>query len=176
MENSSTSYTLYLTTYPIAENVEVSPIDASNFADVKWNINWDALFRNQQDKYNRCRLRIRYISQFRSTSTAWNPHLGYLTCNLPSNNCGGTMETLLGLLYFQFLTRYGTSSRNPTETQQYDFSTMNEPGVDIIIPRGQTMLNIKMYSNESFTTLTNMGQNYQMILHFELYNELPPKK
>jgi hypothetical protein len=37
-------------------------------------------------------------------------------------------------------------------------------------------LNIKMYSNESFTTLTNMGQNYQMILHFELYNELPPKK
>lgn len=167
---SPTCYSLYLTTNRIPENLQVSPVNNSNLANVSWNINWDTLFNNEQSKYKHCRLRIEMITQFKLSFSNWDTYLGYLTCNLASNHMASTGEgTILALLYYTYKTRYAPATRAPSEESQFEINTMNTPGVDIIIPTGNSIFNVKLMNDDAITIFNQHAENYQILLQFELY-------
>lgn len=167
-----TNYTLYLTTDDLPENLQVSPVNNIDLANVTWNINWDQLFRYKQSNYTNCRLRFELMSQVKQTATTWNITNGYLTCNLPSNNSATTgVGTPLALLYFSYKRRYGPTTGDPLIATQYLINTTETTGIDIIIPHGNSTLNVKMMNDDSNTPFVSQLQNYQILFHFELYND-----
>lgn len=171
MSESSTCYTLYLTTNSIPNQNELSPISNTNLANVSWIVDWDVLFSNEQPKYKHCRLRYEFQTQNKATSSNWDTYLGYLTCNLASNHQGTTgMGTVLGLLYYTFKVHY-ISGRVGTECTQFEINTMNTAGIDIVVPRGRDVLNIKLMNDDAFTQFNQHQQNWQILMQFELYNE-----
>lgn len=168
----STSYTLYLTTNSIPENLYVSPINNANLANVSWNVNWDGLFNNTQNQYKFCRLRYHFVSQFKPDATIWDNYLGYLSCNLASDfNATTTNGTILGLLYYQFRIRYNTLTGAVLNCAEFDLNTFDTLGININIPTGVSIFNIQMLNDDSFNPFIQQTQNYQILLQFELYNE-----
>jgi len=164
-------YTLYLTTDSIPQNLQVSPFNKVDLANVSWNINWDALFNNEQSKYKHCRLRFEYISETQDGVSQWDNYLGYLTCNLGTSHMATTGEgTILGLLYLTYKRRF-IGARVAVDCHLFELNTMNTAGIDIIIPRGNSIFNVKMMNDDSFTTLVGVNENYQILMQFELYNE-----
>jgi hypothetical protein len=162
-------YSLYLSTLintPVS-NIVV-PIDRTVLWNVAWNIDWDNLFRKEQDNYKYCRVRFHLVSNRWNTignNNDWNDFQGYLGCNLPSAYGATTTNgTMLGLVYPRDV--FATSS----STQHcIVISTMEEVGVDINMPRGNSMLRLYFMKSAEVAFMAGTPE-YEIQLTFELYN------
>lgn len=161
-------YTLYLSTQVTSPTSSIIvPVDKSNLANVSWNIDWDNLFRKEQYKYKHCRVRFSLVTD-RWTSIAgntdWDDYQGYLACSLPSSyNATTTNGTLLGIIY-------PSDVRTLTSSTDHGFviNNMEELGVDISMPTGNSRLNLMFLTSASqFISIT---PEYQIMLSFELYD------
>lgn len=169
---SSTSYTLYLTSSSIPENLYVSPVNNTNIANVSWNVNWDALFNNQQHLYKFCKVRYHFVTKAKLDTSLWDTYLGYLSCNLASNfNASSSSGTVLGLLNYNFRVGYNTISGAETEYSIFDVNTFNTAGINVNIPSGVSVLNIQMMNDDSYSFFNLHQEHYQILFQFELYNE-----
>jgi hypothetical protein len=137
-------------------------------------MNWNEFFRdnNINGKYTRCRVRYQLITaEIVSTGLTTNNYLGYVSCNLQTNNSisTGNGGTILGLIYPQLVkTPY-------TNTNWYfNSTTLDERGVDVVIPTGSQSLTISLYTAQNANTqniLFAFGANaWQIMMTFELYN------
>lgn len=166
---SVSTYQLYLSTQitsPATNNVV--PVDISQKANAKWQVNFRALFGNSYGKYKRCSVRAMLMSEnFGSSATDWNTYNGYLAINLLSNNNAtttlGTPLMLLNVIQTATLT---------TAKSAYLCSTLSDAnGVDIAFPAENQFINIMFVNNDAMTLMTATTQaipDYQLILQFEL--------
>lgn len=161
-------YTLYLSTQvtsPVSSIIV--PVNKSNLANVSWNIDWDNLFRKEQYNYKHCRVRFSLVTD-RWTSgagnTDWDDYQGYLACSLPSSyNAVTTNGTLLGLIYPTDIYTLTASTEHG-----YVINNMEELGVDVSMPNGNSILSIMFLNHNSrFISIT---PEYQIMLSFELYD------
>jgi len=174
----SSIYTIYLTTsnteYGGKFQPPINPVNKTNNANVSWSINWNELFRdnNLNNKYKKCRVRYDLRSgnfDAITYSLEWNNLNGYLTTNLQSNNSLSQTQkgTILGLIYPQKINF--SSSTN----WYYLSNTLNEPGIDIIIPQYNSNLTLSFYSNLTQNLILSdlLSVGYEIMLYFELYND-----
>ena len=171
-EKKSSVYNLYLQTDDqdfSSFQPPVQPTNKTNKANVSWSMNWNEFFRdnNINGKYTRCRVRYQLITgEVVSTGLTTNNYLGYVSCNLQTNNSLATANggTVLGLIYPQLV-------RTPAANTNWYFNstTLEEPGVDVVIPNGAQSFTVSLYTTAN--TLFTFGANiWQIMMTFELYN------
>lgn len=138
---------------------------------VSWNINFDDLFKGDNDKYKNCRVRYNLVStSWTSGSDEWGSYAGYLACNLASSQQlnRGFSGTALGLLV---PSRVGSLDNSPTTTNAFNTSTLQENGVDITVPRGLQQLQISFVQDNPTGSLMTWSTypDWMLLLTFELY-------
>jgi hypothetical protein len=145
------------------------PVDKTNLNNVKWNLNWDDIFRGENNNYKYCRVRVKLLSSsWTGVSTDWDTYLGYLTCNLQSMTSGfSTYGTVLSE------TQAADCPTTGTTTHCMILNTTQEPGVDVIMPKG----NQDFYLTFNRMDLSNGARisniyDYQVFLYFELYDRI----
>lgn len=171
MNNSSEVFTLYLQTNNqdnTATTNPITPIDVSNRSNITWNIDFDNLFnlKNKNNQYKFCRVRYHLTTnRFPLGSLGYDDGLGYLACNLRTDNSLITCNnTILGLVYLQPINIVGFTDLC------YVSNTLEEKGVDIIIPQGTQYFTLSFF-NLTNTFISNINTNgYQILIQFELYN------
>lgn len=135
------TYSLSLSTLIQSTNQNISLIDKTNLASVKWFVNWGQFF-NYEDYNKPCRVKARMCTK-KSTAIAmgYDENLGFLTCSLPSTNCNMINGSVLGqtLLYTS-----GTNSYLYVDTLQ-------EGGLQSMIPSqaGELMVNFMSMTGAS---------------------------
>lgn len=167
-------YTVYLSSYTTSPTSNQGvPTNNTNQNNVTWNLNFDDIFRMENHKHRRCRLRIKLQSaSWGAVSTDWDTYLGYLTCNLPSITGGfGSYGTVIAPV---------TATETPTGGHAAGTSlhcividTTSEPGVDIVVPTGNSdfRLTFNRKTLDSGLRISNVYE-YQVFLYFELYDEI----
>lgn len=159
-------YTLYLNT--ALTNAYSKPMDATNLANVTWNINFDDLFGGDNTRYTSCYVRMHLISDtWASGLTDWSDYVGYVSCSLSSiyqqqRNQNGT---ILSLLY----PKMGANTIQGSVVC-YDVSTMDTKGVQINIPRGASPFSISFRQDNPTSSFMNWSTapNWSVLLSFEL--------
>lgn len=160
-------YTLYLNT--ALTNAYSKPIDATNLANVTWNINFDDLFGGDSSKYSSCMVRMHLVSDtWASGLTDWSDYAGYISCSLASSfqQQRGQSGTILSLLY----PKMGTNTIQASVVS-YDVSTLNsDKGVQVNIPKGIFPFTISLRQDNPTSALMNWATapNWSIFLYFEL--------
>jgi hypothetical protein len=151
------TYSLSLSTLISTSNQNISLIDKTNLASVKWFVNWGQFFK-YEDYGKSCRIKVRLYTK-KSTTMTHDANLGFLTCSLPSTNCNMLNGSVLGqtLLYPQ-----GAST---TEFYIY-VDTLQENGLQSSIPSQAGDLTIN-FINISGGAQTNI-QDYIASMTFEI--------
>lgn len=163
-------YTLYLSTLMTSGSTSpfnpIIPINKTNLYNVSWNIDWSNLFKGQEKNYKFCRVRFNLLTQSTpSAASAWDNHLGYLTCNLPSSFSLTGQNTILGQLYMQDCPTTGTT------THCIIVNTLTECGVDINIPSNNSnIFTLSMMNEDAQSFNISYNYEYEIQLSFELYN------
>ena len=161
-------YTLYL------NNVDSSQLsNTTNFNSCTWNVNWDQLFKGENYKYNKCRIRMKIVSTSQNfVAASFHNTLGVLTCSLPTNFNASNLilPTLLNIMVLR------DSAVTPTRlTITNRTNTAETPGVNIQIPKGSYPITINSARLLNLTESNDFGTNgvilnYNIVFHFELYN------
>ena len=163
-------YSLYLSTLIAgpAGNPVVA-LDDSNLSAVRWGVNWDTLFREEQKNYKFCRVRFQLNSDsFARADTDFTVYSGFLACSLVSRYSGtGPYATPLGIIYPTENPTSPPTGSNNTHCIQID--TLSQVGVDISMPVGQQDLTLYFYNDDALTLINNFP-NYAIFMTFELYN------
>ena len=165
------NYSVYLSTVSSTPtNNQAVPTDRSNLAYVKWNLNWDAIFRMENYKYQKCRLRIKLQSRsFSGNDTDWNTYMGYITCPLQSMTSGfGSYGTVISTSQ-----AVGTPHTSTSVLNCIIADTTESLGVDVIPPQGneEFFLRFNRIDLSSGLLISNLT-DYQVVLFFELYEEI----
>lgn len=163
-------YSLFLSTISSPDPVgnQGVPIDRSNLANVSWNVNWDELFRYENQKYSKCRVKYHLLMRaWTAVATDWNTYMGYLSCNLSSAQGGfGQYGTLLGPVYPM------DNPTTATTSHVMMVNTSSDVGVDVNVPTGFQNFTLSFNSADLSRGLKISNLNdYQIILFFELYDE-----
>ena len=86
---STTAVVSVYISYTLQTNpLKYTPTAKSNFANVKFNINWKEIFDNQVGE---CRVRAKFISESYALLT-WENNLGSIRVSLSSNNTNSTND------------------------------------------------------------------------------------
>lgn len=164
-------YSLYLSTLASspASNQGV-PTNRTNPNNVTWNINWDDVFRYENYKHKRCRVRLKLqTDSWVGVGTDWTTFIGYLTCNLASATSGfssyGTVLTTVTPV---------DVPTSPTNSKLHCIvlDTTSESGIDVVMPTGNQNFNLRFNKMALDSgTLTSNVVDYQIVLFFELYDD-----
>jgi len=163
-------YTLYLSTYnSVPANNGVVSIDKSNIANASWMIDWDGLFKGDQNKFSRCNLRFHLITNsWAGTGTNFDNFSAPVSCNLPSMYHSATSTgTTLAIVHPETVRTGGS-------THCINFSTLqNAYGVDINVPTGVSQFTFTFNANDTFavSTIPSVLTGYILLLQFELSND-----
>lgn len=157
-------------------------IDNANYANVTWNVDWDALFNRENYKYKYCNVRYRMVGEI-NTSIQSNDHtLGIITANFGQNYTGKNVAyCVLGTIDLKRVASYALGTP-PTYTpvgNMIDSSTMEHAnGQQIDIPYGLRAFNIQLWKDaygcagDANNVLVDSSSTHQyyIIFQFELYN------
>lgn len=175
---NSVSYSLYLT------SVAVSPYQTSNadLANVKYNINWDSFFNQDNYRYQKCRITYQFHSDPCSSATYSYDPLNFnsviVATGLTTTNgspYGGVMLGLVDVKNTPYITA-GTAVNNQTILYS-DY--LQAPGQNISIPQGYRELGIQLWSNfaangakllSAVAPATIPLTNWSINIIFELYD------
>lgn len=175
-------YTIYLSSnngnissFNLSSNQEIIPIDFSKAkgAYKSWEIDWDKIFKGDNYKYKKCRVKSNLQSKGVSYTTAFNDGAGYLTIDIPSiYNATTTYNGIpLGLTQFYNVT---TATDG---TYRYCFLNNklddNDRGNNINSPTGRSIVNVTLNQGDRLESLSLPAPytyQFQLILSFEFYN------
>lgn len=138
---------------------------------VSWNINFDDLFKGDNDKYKNCRVRYNLVSTaWASGADEWGSYVGYLACNLASAHQlnSGFSGTAFGLIV---PSRVGSLDNSATTTNAFNSSTLQDNGIDITVPRGLQQVQISLVQDNPTGSLMTWSTypDWMLFLSFELY-------
>ena len=173
-------YSLYLTNQAVAVSASnqiryvyvYKGVQASlnNHISTTWRIDFDGMFKNENYKYRKCRVRIRTVSSAVGNVSAFHTQTASLTCSLASQyNAPVTYDTtLLGL---------SNSANTPVSPSLFDvqMSTMEtSQGVNVNIPTGYQFFTITYANDVNFTELNPAPGQFlvDFLLNFELYDPI----
>ena len=151
------------------------PINSnSNAAISTYLINFDDIFKRENYRYRKCRLRYK-MTNATATNAAltFTATLGYIGCNLASTyNYSNTLnQTAMNLMVL--VDSSITASRI---TNDISVNTSESNGVNINVPIGLQLVTITLGSSDNFvnsSVLTGvLNYAYQIHLQFELYDEI----
>lgn len=159
-------YTLYLTTFANPNWINGTPVNNTSKHSVRWNINFDEMFRNENYKYKHCRVRLKLqMTSWSAVSTDWESYLGYLSCSLASATSNyGTYGTLLCPTFAVDAPTTGTA------THCMILDTTTDIGVDVMMPTGNQDLLLNFHRMDMTKNFMANIYDYQCILYFELYD------
>lgn len=164
-------YSTWLTN--IATSVYAAPFKSNQGTVSSWYINYDDLFRYENYKYNKCRLRIKMVSNVTGSSTFQGTQ-GYIGCNLISNTNSTNTLNPTPINLFVLVDCLLTSTRL---TNAISTNTAEGQGTNISVPTGSGLFTITIGDMLDFTSLlslTSTSENYQIHLMFELYDPIIP--
>ena len=164
MENDATVFTMYLNNVPGFPSLYN---DASG--SVSWNVNWDNFFEGEHLKWNKCRVRIQYITDASSTVTSTAAG-GVLVSNSGSRyNNPQTMGVPLGIVQVATSTTAGEFYIN--------VDTLQTLGQNITIPSGSGIFNLSLFKKgfgsgnaNASAEINTLALQFQAMLQFELYD------
>lgn len=141
-------------------------INNTDKANVSWLIDYDVLFNRENYKYENCRLRYRFFSHPGTIANISHvTNNGVLVANgLNSRHVSKNTSALV------------LDNVTPTTSSShgwFQISSMDEVGLDIIVPYGLSSLNIQLWDGAfgaPTSVLQNFPTDYTLILAFELYN------
>jgi len=153
--------------------------DKTNKANVTWSMNWNEFFRsnNINGKYKYCRVRHQFtsaesLSYYIDPSSnviplVANDYLGYISCNLQTNNSLSATQngSVLGFFYPRLVTAPFDNTN-----WYYNNSTLDEKGVDVVIPTGSQPFTISFYNYATNQLINFRSTEWQILMTFELYN------
>jgi len=162
-------YNLYLNT------VDATGFYNGNFSSSTWPVHWDNLFKCENYKYKKCRLRFKILGRIASNAAfTFASSLCNVSCSLPTNfsSSNTLFPTLLNIAVLD-----GTSITRTRSTFPMITNTVETPGVNCQIPKGSFPLTIGIAQMANFSQLTNFGSsiqnfNYNIHLQFELYDTI----
>jgi len=144
------------------------PTNRIHRANVTWSMDWNEFFRNNNinGKYKYCRVRYQFTST-ESLPYVYEDYLGYISCNLQSNHSLSATQngTILGFFYPRQMEVPQLSAN-----WYYNNSTLDEKGVDIVIPTGSQSFTISFYNYATNKLINFIGIDWQILMTFELYN------
>ncbi len=142
----------------------LKPIQATPLTDVRWLVNWGALFGNDGDRYKKCKLRYELISDSNGglTAPACNGFLALVGIST-SHQASNFPATFLGLTTIE-------QAPGSSLFRVFRSNLADAHGIDINIPNGIQEVGIRFY-NEDGITLQGSMVNYMCQLQLELYNE-----
>jgi len=176
-------YTIYLSSnngntssFNLSQNQEIIPIEFGNVeGSFKiWEIDWDKIFKGDNYKYKKCRVKSNLQSKGIVYSTGINDGEGYLTFTNPTIYNATTTVNGLPLCLTQF---YNTPTVNDyTSNIVYCFLNNkldSQVGINICNPIGRGRVNFNLNDGTSIYRLNQPPPNkyqYQLFLSFEFYN------
>lgn len=151
-------YTVYLSTQ--ASNPQIAPYDETNYASVKFTINWNNIFNGDQGKHARVKYQLSTLSQDSIYTWAANSGTARITglSSQWSNSNSGAILGEIGPLD-------NPVAGNPSHILYGN--TLQEPGTEVIIPSGVSDVCVLILQRDGITLQPNV-LNYQMILKFEV--------
>jgi len=163
-------YTTWLTN--ISTSVAATPFVNSQSTVSTWQINFDDLFRYDNYRYKKCRLRFKMINNILSNNVSFPNSLCCLNCNLASSfNASNTLTpTALNI------SALANSPVVPTRsTVIVNTDTADTKGVNINMPTGLQYFTISIGDDTDYSAIF-VGLNYlfpyEIMLFFELYDEI----
>lgn len=165
-------YSLYLNSAsgnPYITNLTTSLVYRS------YSVNWDSFFAGANQRFKKCKIRYEFNSDPATGTTQMDP----TTYNsvLAINGLGSKFATkyaniTLGLLRLESIQVNGAT---PSVQTCLTGENLTGPGQNIEVPMGYKDLNIGLYQtavNPMTLISTALIQNWDVILHFELYDEI----
>ena len=144
-------------------------LDNSNKASVSWQVDFDSLFNRENYKYQNCRLRYKLQSHPQAhASLNHTNNIGILAVNGLVSPYSSKNTPMLVL--DQILPHLATS------LGWFELNTMDEVGVDILMPYGLGTINPQFYftgfgcPSDGFNILQTFTGDYLVTFAFELYN------
>ena len=160
-------YSLWLTN--IATSVSCAPIKNANGTVSSWLINFNDLFRGDNYKYKKCRLRYKIISNSLSVSSTFSNSTAYIACSLSSSfNASNIIQPTALNLYVLGDCSVATTRLNTLET----VDTAESPGINVNMPTQSGFFTITIGDNNNFAAVSAPINPvaYQIHIHFELYD------
>ena len=138
-----------------------------------WNVNFDALFKGQNYKYKKCRVRTKALNITNSNPTFANS-LSYYGCSL-SSNYNDTKLLTPTLFNLNVLVNTTVSVQRVTFISSAD--TAGSKGCNVNMPFGSQLFTITFGEADDLTvplefTSAGVDLNYTMLLLFELYDPI----
>jgi hypothetical protein len=163
------TYNLYLNT------VDSTGFYNGNFSSSTWFVHWDQLFKGENYKYKKCRLRFKILGRISSAAgITFVNSLCNISCSLPTNfsSSNTLFPTLLNIGVLNSSSITTTRLTTPMIT-----NTVETLGVNCQIPKGSFPLTIGIAQMANFSKLTDFGStaqnfNYNIHLQFELYDTI----
>lgn len=174
-------YSLYLTNQPVTAH-PTNPIKVVSYlggstpsintvntrVSATWNIDFDGLFKGEQNNYRKCRVRVKTMASLAS-GLAFETNLLSLNCSLSSsfNAPLSYDKSLLGLSYSE-------NSPIGTSLSNVNANTMESVGVNINIPTGLQYFTLSYGSTTNPFNRPAIGGDFliDFMLVFELYDPI----
>lgn len=150
------------------------PVYTSNDKGVTtWSVNFDDVFKGQNYKYKKCRVRIKAINITNGTPTFTNS-LSYVGCSLASNY---NDTNLLTPTLFNVTCLVDTTITSNRQTFIPSTDTAGSKGSNVNMPFGSQYLSVTFGTATNFTEVlefsaASVDVNYNLLLHFELYDPI----
>jgi hypothetical protein len=162
-------------------------ISNANYANVSWNVDWDALFNRENYNYKYCSVRFRMVGENNNTSIQdSDTTLGVLVANFgqtyTGKNTGYVVLAPIDIKRTASYSQVGGPPAVPTWTNtgtMIDIETMTHANPQQIdMPVGLNALNLQMWkdafavSGDANNVLISSSSSIQyfIIFQFELYN------
>ena len=139
-----------------------------------FSINFDEIFKGENYKYKKCRIRIKALNITNGIPT-FTSSLGYVGCSLASNY---NDTKLITPTLFNITALVDTTITSTRQTFIPSTDTAASLGSNINMPFGSQYLIISFGDADDLTTTlslsTSLNLNYELLLLFELYDALYP--
>jgi len=153
----------------IASAVYTAPVKTNQGLIAGWYLNYDDLFRKENYKFNKCRLRMNMVSNL-ANGVAFQTSLSYIGCNLASTTNSTNTINPSPINLFGFVDSNTTIQRN---TNPELTNTSESQGTNISVPKGSGLFTIQIGDMNDMTSLlvlaAGVSIGYQIHLQFELY-------
>lgn len=163
-------YTIYLSSSPQSnvQNNDAIPLSVSPLEGTwkGWEINWDSIFKGENYKYQKCKIRTHLITDSITYTSGFNNGSGYLVI---TSACATNGETTYGGCPL-LLTTYQATLTQSTADGRYTILENRLGsliGIDILPPRNRGVVNFNLNQGDLFGKMS-IPVGYYMQFHLQL--------
>lgn len=163
-------YTVYLSSTPqsVAPNSDAIPVSVSPLEGTwrGWEINWDKIFKGDNYKYKKCKIRTHIITDAITYTSGFNNGSGYLAIGSP---CATNAETTYGGCPLM-LTTYQATLALSTSNGRYTILENrlgSARGIDIVPPVNRGIVSFHLNQGDLLAKMT-LPVGFEMVFYLQL--------